>query len=101
MRLAAAKEQMAYRDYLLRRLLPAMAASFNRRDADFDAASITTDNVMELHPDLPIVARATISELENRLARYYDRLREARMALILVASMLRPSSAPYVTQQAP
>ena len=64
MRLAAAKEQMAYRDYLLRRLLPAMAASFNRRDADFDAASITTDNVMELHPDLPIVARATISELE-------------------------------------
>ena len=64
---AAVKEQAAYRSYLLQRLLPVLAAHFNRRDAGFDAASILAGDVLELHPFLPHVAQATASDLEDRL----------------------------------
>ena len=87
---AAVKEQAAYRRYLLQRLLPVLAAHFNRRDAGFDAASILAGDVLELHPDLPIMAQATTSELEDRLKIYYGRLRKARLAFMLGASVLRP-----------
>ena len=71
---AAVKEQAAYRNYLLQRLLPAMAAFYNRGNADFDAASITMGNVLELHRFLPIVVQATTSDLEKWLTRFRDRL---------------------------
>lgn len=80
---AADKEQEGYCSYLLRRLLPAMAAFYS--DADFDAAGVLTGDAMAPHHMMHLLAERSTGQLEGRLADFYDRMLWVRTAVVLRA----------------
>ena len=77
---SADEEQEGYRSYLLRRLLPAMAAFY----------SAPTGNMLDASGNaMKRLAARTTAELEGRVADLYDRLLMVRTAApVLGASIL-------------
>ena len=76
---AADKEQQAYRGYLLRRLIPAMAAELAEVQLwqNFDAANIPERDMKHWER---LGGRTPTAYLESRLAEHYNGLLQARAA---------------------
>ena len=90
----AAKEQAGYRGYLLRRLVPAMAAFYS--DPAFDAAGELADDMLAPHMVQERLAALTTHQLEARLARFNaGLLLMVRMATVLGARVCTPGLAPW------
>lgn len=84
---AADKELERYRSYLLRRLLPALAAQFVE---EFAADDITAGDMLALAPRSAKqrLDACTAAHLERNLAYFYHLLLDVRTALVMPASVL-------------
>lgn len=83
---ASDKEQERYRTYLLRRLLPALAAKLVQETT---ADDILAGDVLALAPRSAKqrLDACTTAQLERELLHFYDLLLEVRTALVVQASV--------------